>query len=146
MIKLEDIEKIQKGIYFEDNEFLSKVGNNLQELCGNYFINSLPRHLIENTAVKAAKQGYYLYVYAPAERHGAGLWTSLIVVYTTESVRHDRSYTNSGKFKYDGTGGCFRLKRARLCKTERGSLYKFLEQIEAFMTGEDAIKEVLREE
>ena len=30
MVKLEDIEKIKKSIYFEDNEFLSKVGNNLQ--------------------------------------------------------------------------------------------------------------------
>ena len=128
--------------YFNDilikNRTAEDIFNlNMMELTDNYFLNSLPEKLLIDACFEAAEKGLYLYVYTTAVNKGPALETSIKVVYTTETTKYRHCLkrienAEDGKFSYEfryKDGGYVELGRARLCKTPRGALYRFVEDL-----------------
>ncbi len=110
---------------------------NYKELKNNYYIGSLPDDLVIKAAEIAAEKGLYLYVYTTAVNKGPALETTIRIVYTKESQKKTKNFIRVANAE-DGsyrtvlaysTGGYVELGRARLCKTPRGSLYRFVEDL-----------------
>ena len=110
---------------------------NMLELQDNYFLSSLPEHLLIDACFEAAEKGLYLYVYTTAVNKGPALETTLRIVYTEEPKKNTKNFirvANSEDGSYRtvlsySTGGYVELGRARLCRTPRGALYRFVEDL-----------------
>ena len=100
---------------------------NIEELNKNYYLSSLPTELIKGAATEASLDGKYLYVYSTGRNVGPAIETKLTVVLTPEE-RKGKAYNTTGEMVYKDAV-YFTLKRAKLCKTPRGALYRFLEDI-----------------
>lgn len=128
--------------YFNDilikNRTAEDIFNlNMIELTDNYFLNSLPEKLLIDACFEAAEKGLYLYVYTTAVNKGPALETTLRIVYTEEPKKNTKNFirvANSEDGSYRtvlsySTGGYVELGRARLCRTPRGALYRFVEDL-----------------
>lgn len=113
--------------YVKEFDYMEK---NVEELNKNYYLSSLPDELIYGASMQAAMDGKYLYVYSTGRNVGPAIETKLTVVLTPEE-RKGKAYNSTCERVYKDAV-YFTLKRAKLCKTPRGALYRFLEDIMKF--------------